>query len=189
MRKWDFATKVCLTSMLISLLAACTQEAQVIPITTEETTTTSSELSLPPGGSEENLKRFVDEALTVDYPDWPEDPDVLCGEGLTPNPVMVNDAVLMDDLVNRLNSIAPPAEAADSVHKPLVESARLWGDALDSINLSCQTGEAVARGLLRLEAVLQLGGSMLNFRIASDNFWRLAIANGLEAIVGPSPVP
>jgi hypothetical protein len=116
-----------------------------------------------------------------------ENPEALCGEGLTPHPTLVADATLMDDLVNRLNGIIPPTEAADQVHKPLVESARLWGDALDNINLSCQTDDPAAQGLLRLGAVLQLGGSMLNFRIASDNFWRLVIVNGLEAIVGPPP--
>jgi hypothetical protein len=116
-----------------------------------------------------------------------ENPEALCGGGLTPHPTLVADAVLMDDLVNRLNGITPPAEAADQVNKPLVESVRLWGDALDNINLSCQTDDPAAQGLLRLGAVLQLGGSMLNFRIASDNFWRLVIVNGLEAIVGPPP--
>ena len=49
------------------------------------------------------------------------------------------------------------------------------------------TDDPAAQGLLRLGAVLQLGGLMLNFRIASDNFWRLVIVNGLEAIVGPPP--
>jgi hypothetical protein len=79
----------------------------------------------------------------------------------------------MDALVNQLNGIIPPAEAADQVHKPLVESARLWSDALDNIHLSRQTDDPAAQGLLRLGAVLQLGGSMLNFHITSDNFWRL----------------
>jgi hypothetical protein len=118
-----------------------------------------------------------------------QNPDALCGGGLTPHLTLVADAALMDDLINRLNGITPPSEAADPVHKPLVESVRLWGDALDNINLSCQTDDLAAQGLLRLGAVLQLGGSMLNFRIASDNFWRLVIVNGLEAIVGPPPAP
>ena len=91
--------------------------------------------------------------------------------------------------MNRLNGITPLAEAADQVHRPLVESVRLWGDALGNINLSCQTDGPAAQGLLRPGAILQLGGSMLNFRIASDNFWRLVIVSGLEAIVGPPPTP
>ena len=111
-------------------------------------------------------------------------PDALCGGGLTPHPALAADAGLMDDLIARLNRNSPPAEAAESVHKPLVESVRLWSDALANINLSCQTDDPAAQGLLRLGAVLQLGGSMLNFRIARDNFWRLIFVNGLEVIVG-----
>jgi hypothetical protein len=116
-----------------------------------------------------------------------ENPDALCGGELTPHATLVADAALMDDLVKRLNGITPSAEAANPVHKPLVGSVRLWGDALDNINLACQTDDPAAQGLLRLGAILQLGGSMINFRVASDNFWRLVIVNGLEAIVGPPP--
>ncbi len=64
---------------------------------------------------------------------------------------------------------------------------RLWGDALNNINLSCQTDDPAAQGLLRLGAMLQLGGSLINFNVANDNFWRLVIVNGLEAIVGSPP--
>jgi hypothetical protein len=140
----------------------------------------------------EAIKPILDEGLAAAERDGDileaseENPDALCGGGLNPHPTLVADAALMDDLMNRLKGITPPAEAANPVHKPLVDSVRLWGDALDSI-LSCQTDDPAAQGLLRLGAVLQLGGSMLNFRIASDNFWRLVIVNGLEAIVGPPP--
>jgi hypothetical protein len=138
----------------------------------------------------EAIKPILDEGLAAAERDGDileaseENPDALCGGGLTPHPILVADAALMEDLVNRLNGITPPAEAANPVHKPLVGSVRLWGDALDNINLSCQTDDPAAQGLLRLGAVLQLGGSMINFRVASDNFWRLVIVNGLEAIVG-----
>jgi hypothetical protein len=141
----------------------------------------------------EALKPILDEGLAAaerdrDILEASEgNPDALCGGGLTPHPTLAADAALMDDLVNRLNRITPPAEATESVHKPLAECVRLWGDALDTINLSCQTDDPAAQGSLRLGAVLQLGGSMLNFRIASDNFWRLVVVNGLEAIVGSPP--
>lgn len=139
------------------------------------------------------IKPMLDEGLAAaerdgDILEASEDnPQALCGGGLNPHPTLIADAALMNDLENRLNGITPPAEAAESVHKPLVESIRLWGDALDNINLSCQTEDPAAQGLLRLGAVLQLGGSMLNFKAASDNFWRLVIVNGLEAVVGSSP--
>lgn len=141
----------------------------------------------------EAIKPILDEGLAAAERDGDilkaseENPGALCGGGLTPHPTLAADAALMHDLVNRLKGITPPPEAAESVHKPLVESVRLWGEALDNINLSCQTDDPAAQGLLRLGAVLQLGGSMLNFRIAADNFWRLVVANGLEVIVGSPP--
>jgi hypothetical protein len=141
----------------------------------------------------EAIKPIVDEGLAAAERDGDileaskQNPAALCGGGLSPHPTLVADATLMDNLANRLNGITPPAEAADTVHKPLKESMRLWSDALDNINLSCQTDDPAAQGLLRLGAVLQLGGSLVNFRVASDNFWRLVIVNGLEAVVGPPP--
>lgn len=143
----------------------------------------------------EVIKPTLDEGLAAAKRDGDileaskENPEALCGGGLAPHPTLLADAALMDSLVERLKEIVPPAEAADPVHKPLVESVRFWGDALDNINLSCQTGDPAAQGLLRLGAVLQLGGSMLNFRIASDNFWRMVLVNGIEAIIGTPPAP
>ncbi|MBN1992567.1 MAG: hypothetical protein JW953_07655 [Anaerolineae bacterium] len=116
-----------------------------------------------------------------------QNPAAICGAGLTPHPTLVADAALMENLANRLDSLTPPAEAADSVHKPLVESMRLWSDALNNLNLSCQTDDPTGQGLLRLGAMLQLGGSLLNFQTAAANFWKLAITKGLEEVVGPLP--
>ncbi len=117
-----------------------------------------------------------------------QNPAALCGAGRVPHPTLVADAALMDNLGNQLEAITPPAEAAAAVHKPLLESLRLWRDALHNINLSCQTDDPTGQGLLRLGAALQLGGSLLNFQTATTNFWRLIITQGLEEIVGtPSP--
>jgi len=141
----------------------------------------------------EAVKPILDEGLAAAERDGQimeaseKNPDQLCGGGNTPHPTLAADAALMGDLTKRLNDISPPAEAATAVHKPLVDSLRLWGEALDNINLSCQTDEPVRQGVLRLGAMLQVGGSMLNFHIASDNFWRLMLVNGLEEIVGPPP--
>jgi hypothetical protein len=113
-----------------------------------------------------------------------DDETAMCGDGLTAHPTLAADAALMDDLVRQLDAISPPAEVAAAVHTPLRESVRLWGDALDSINQSCQTDNQLERGLLRGGAVLQYWGSALNFRQATENFWLLLIANGLEELAG-----
>ncbi len=111
-----------------------------------------------------------------------EDESALCGEGLSPHPTLAADAELMDDLLSQLQAITPPPEASASVHTPLSDSVRLWGEALDSINASCETDEPVRRGLLRAGAVLQAWGATANFKIAADNFVLLLVANGLEVL-------
>jgi hypothetical protein len=111
-----------------------------------------------------------------------EDDSALCGEGLNPHPTLAADAILMDDLALQLDAITPPPEAAAAVHTPLRDSVSLFGDALDSINLSCQTEDQIQRGLLRVGAVLQYWGAAVNLRLAAENFVLLLIANGLEAL-------
>jgi len=136
----------------------------------------------------EAVKPILDEALAAAERDGAilkaseQDSSALCGGALSPNSILVTDAALMHDVVTRLDGIPAPPEAALAVHRPLVDSARLWGEALESINRSRQTGNQIERGLLRLGAVVQLGGSMLNFHVATDNFWRLLILNGLETL-------
>ena len=136
------------------------------------------------------IKPILDEGLAAAKRDknileaGDQNPAALCGPGLTPQPTLANDARLMHDLTDRLGQITPPPEAAQSVHQPLIDSMRLWAKALDDINESCQTDEPITRGLLRLGAVLQLGGSLVNFQIATDNFYRLLVVNGLETLGG-----
>lgn len=141
----------------------------------------------------ETIKPILDEGLAAAERDGQileaseNNPEQLCGGENMPHPTLAADAALMDELKMRLDGIVPPPEAATAVHRPLVDSLRLWGEALDNINLSCQTDQPVRQGVLRLGAVLQVGGSMLNFHIAGDNFWRLVLVNGIEEIVGPPP--
>lgn len=141
----------------------------------------------------EAIKPIIDEGLAAAERDGDileaskQNPEALCGGAGSPQPTLAGDAVRMEDLADRLKRITPPAEADQAIHKPLLESIRLWGEALDNINQSCQTGDQLAQGLMRLEAVVQLGGAMLNFRVASDNFWRLVLINGLEEVIGQAP--
>lgn len=116
-----------------------------------------------------------------------ENPEALCQGSGTPHPTLTSDAALMSDLGAQLQLITPPAEMNISVHKPLIESAALWSEALQNINQSCLARTQAERDLLRLGAMLQLGGSLINFHVASDNFWRLVIVNGLEAVLGSQP--
>jgi hypothetical protein len=116
-----------------------------------------------------------------------DDPESLCSTGTLPHPTLVADAAAMESLAINLEQLVPPPEVAGPVHDPLLDSVVLWSEALQNINRSCQEDSQVQRDLLRLGAALQLGGSIVNFRVASDNFWHLVIANGLETITGPRP--
>lgn len=141
----------------------------------------------------EEVKPILEEGLTAAERDGKileagkTDPDALCGGNQVAHPTFVADAALMDRLQTELQHIEAPAEAAAQIHKPLSDSLKLWGEALDNLNKSCETAVPAERDLLRVGASLQLGGAILNFHVASDNFWRLVVVYGLEAIVGPRP--
>ena len=141
----------------------------------------------------ETVKPILEEGLTAAERDGQileagkADPAALCGGNQTAHPTLVADAAVMDRLLVDLQKIEAPAETAVQIHRPLTDSVKLWGEALDNLNKSCETAVAAERDLLRLGASLQAGGAILNFHVASDNFWRLVVVYGLEAIVGPRP--
>jgi len=141
----------------------------------------------------EEIKPVLEEGLTAAERDGQileagkTDPAMLCGGNQVAHPTFVADAAVMDQLQTELRQIEAPAEAASQIHQPLSDSIKLWGEALDNLNKSCETAVAAERDLLRVGASLQLGGAILNFHVASDNFWRLVVVYGLEAIVGPRP--
>jgi len=141
----------------------------------------------------EAVKPILEEGLTAAERDGnileagKTDPAALCGGNQVAHSTFVADAALMDRLQTELQQIEAPAEAAAQIHKPLSDSIKLWGEALDNLNRSCETAVAAERDLLRVGASLQAGGAILNFHVASDNFWRLVVVYGLEAIVGPRP--
>ncbi|WP_420629108.1 hypothetical protein [Candidatus Leptofilum sp.] len=136
----------------------------------------------------EEVKPILEEGLTVAERDGQileagkENPEALCGGSQVAHPTFVADAAVMDRLLTELEQVEAPGETAAAIHKPLTESLRLWGEALDNLNKSCETAVAVERDLLRVGASLQAGGAILNFHVASDNFWRLLVVYGLEAV-------
>jgi hypothetical protein len=143
----------------------------------------------------ETIKPYLDEGLAAAERDGKileaseDNPEALCGGYLVPHPVLVTDAATMDRIVRQLNGISPPPEAADAVHKPLTESTRLWGEALDNINRSCQSTKPGEQGVMRLSALVELGGALLNFKVASDNYWALLLTNGIEILTGTPITP
>ncbi|VAW33455.1 hypothetical protein MNBD_CHLOROFLEXI01-311 [hydrothermal vent metagenome] len=141
----------------------------------------------------EEIKPILEEGLTAAERDGQiveqgkNNPAALCDGNQVAHPTFVADAALMAQLKTSLQNIDAPAETAVQVHKPLTDSITLWGEALGNLNKSCETAVAAERDLLRLGASLQLGAAIINFHVASDNFWRLIVVYGLEAIVGSAP--
>ncbi len=141
----------------------------------------------------QSIKPMLDEGVAAAQRDGQileqskADPGALCAGAGAPHPTLEADARLTENLARQLRQVQPTAETARLVHRPLLESFTLWGEALDNINRSCRAPNQAERELRRLGAGLQLAGSMLNFHVASDNFWRLVLVNGLEALVGPPP--
>lgn len=141
----------------------------------------------------EEIKPILEEGLTAADRDGQileqgkNNPAALCGGNQVAHPTFVADAALMARLKMSLQNIHAPAETAVQVHKPLTDSIALWGEALNNLNKSCETAVAAERDLLRLGASLQLGAAIINFQVASDNFWHLVVVYGLEAIVGSAP--
>ena len=111
------------------------------------------------------------------------DPERLCGVGGSPHPDLAADAVLLADLRFQASAIQPPPEAAQAVHEPLLESMRLWGEALDDLNGACgMSDEPLRQGLQRIGAVAKMGGAILAFQSARSGFERLLLAEGLDAL-------
>ncbi len=117
-----------------------------------------------------------------------QDPTAACGGAQTPHPTLVADAALMRDLHKQLSAIKPPDEAADWVHKPLLNAVEQWGNALDKINTSCATAKTTERNRLRVEARLELVEAYAGFVVASMAGTQIFIWTGLidaaEAVSG-----
>lgn len=96
-----------------------------------------------------------------------QDPAAACGGAQMPHPTLVADAALMRDLQKQLSAIKPPDEAADWVHKPLLNAVKQWANALDKTNASCATANTAERKRLRVEAGLELGEAFVNFTVAT----------------------
>jgi hypothetical protein len=112
-----------------------------------------------------------------------DEPGKLCGGEGKAHPTLEADAAGMAELAKVLEAIDAPAPAASFVHRPLVESAKLWSKALGEINESCKIDAPIRQGLQRAGAAIQLGASLLQFGAAREGFERLFVSYGLGALI------
>lgn len=111
-------------------------------------------------------------------------PEVLCGEGAFPRQDLMNDVEVLRRLRGNLEAISPPLAADLPVHQPLLDSMRLWTEALAQINGSCSAEQSLEQGAQRLAAAVRLGSAVISFQTARANFHALLTDYGLQALAG-----
>lgn len=124
------------------------------------------------------------------------DTEAVCGGPQTAHPTLLADAALMQALHAQLSAITPPQQAANWVHRPLLNCLAQWVDGLEKINASCEMAAAGERQQLRAAGGLALGEAYVNFMFAGVAAQQLFIWSGLidaaEAIAADdngTPVP
>lgn len=95
--------------------------------------------------------------------------DVLCDGRLE------QDNVLMKSLVDVIRAIPPPSDAS-ALHNILLESGDAWTEALDNVELFCDTGNQ----LYKIPAVLKFWEAAAKLQDAGNRFWLLILAEGVE---------
>jgi hypothetical protein len=85
------------------------------------------------------------------------------------------DNMAMALIVERVQAVHPPPEAVE-IHRLMVQAGRAWTQALDSVEDYCRTGNA----LHKIPAIAKSWEAAAALRDASDRFWALLLASGLE---------
>lgn len=97
-----------------------------------------------------------------------------------------NDAVLCDgrlaadneamtDVLRRVRAVTPPTDAA-VIHDLVLRSGDAWTEALDNVELFCDTGQQV----YKIPAVLKFWEAAATLQDAANRFWLLLVAKGVE---------
>jgi len=97
-----------------------------------------------------------------------------------------NDAVLcdgrletdneaMEEVLNQVRVISPPADAA-VIHDLVLRSGDAWNEALDYIELFCDTGNQ----LYKVPALLKFWEAAASIQDAGNRFWLLILSKGVE---------
>jgi len=85
------------------------------------------------------------------------------------------DNVDMEDVLRLVREITPPPDAA-VIHDLVLRSGDAWTEALDNIELFCETGNE----LYKIPAVLKFYEAGATLQDAANRFWLLLVAKGVE---------
>ncbi len=89
-----------------------------------------------------------------------------------------NDHTALQGVMGEIKSVSPPGNTS-TIHDLLVRSGDAWTEALDNVEQFCQTGNQ----LHKIPAALKFWEAAATFQEASNRFWLLVIAEGIEAYV------
>jgi len=96
-------------------------------------------------------------------------------DALLCNGRLAADNVAMADVPRRVRAITPPADAA-VIHDLLLRSGDAWTEALDKIELFCDTRNE----LYKIPAVLKFWEAGATLQDAVNRLWLLLVAEGIE---------
>jgi len=81
----------------------------------------------------------------------------------------------MEEVLNQVRDIPPPADAA-VIHDLVLRSGDAWNEALDYIELFCDTGNQ----LYKVPAILKFWEAAASIQDAGNRFWLLILSKGVE---------
>lgn len=85
------------------------------------------------------------------------------------------DNLAMEDVLRSVRAITLPPEAA-VIHDLVLRSGDAWTEALDNVELFCETGSE----LYKIPAVLKFWEAGATLQDAANRFWLLLVAKGVE---------
>jgi hypothetical protein len=85
------------------------------------------------------------------------------------------DNIAMKAILANMEALSPPPDAA-VIHDLLIESGDAWTEALDNVELYCETNNQ----LYILPAALKYWEAAAKLQDAANRFWLLIVAKGLE---------
>ena len=81
----------------------------------------------------------------------------------------------MEEVLNQVRVISPPADAA-VIHDSVLRSGDAWNEALDYIELFCDTDNQ----LYKVPAILKFWEAAASIQNAGNRFWLLILSKGVE---------
>lgn len=137
----------------------------------------------PPGNDLQALVAYANEMqpLLVEAAEFVERDGEILKEAEEGNDAVLCDGrlaadnVAMEDVLGRVQGITPPPDAA-VIHDLLLRSGDAWSEALDNVELFCETGSE----LYKIPGVLKFWEAGATLQDAANRFWLLLVAKGVE---------